>query len=119
MFSPEVTIIEQQPILPTTSIGRVEHEKPDESPDIMEQWTNYRKSMAPIDSTPDKAEEYVLQLAEFAPNPEDYGPEPAYANDQEEEIARLVSTYNESYLNNDPTAPDRTDDVRTGHIDVT
>jgi hypothetical protein len=74
--------------------------------------------MAPIASTPDEAEEYVLQPVEFAPNLEEYGPEPAYANDQEEEIVHLVSTYNESYLNNDPATPDRTDNVRTGRIRV-
>jgi hypothetical protein len=119
MFSPEVTIIEQQPIPPTAGIGQVEHEKPDESHDTMKQWTDYRKSMAPINSTPDKAEEYVSQLAEFAPDLEEYIPELACANDQEEEIVRLVSAYNESYLNNDPAAPDRTDNVRTGRIRVT
>jgi hypothetical protein len=72
-FSPEVTIIEQQPTPPTAGIGQVEHEKPDESHDIMKQWTDYRKSMAPIDSTPDEAEEYVLQS-------EEYVLELAYAN---------------------------------------
>jgi hypothetical protein len=41
--------------------------------------------MAPIDSTPDEAEEYVS-------HPEENGPEPAYADDQEQEIARFVST---------------------------
>jgi hypothetical protein len=118
MFLPEVTIIEQQPILPTAGIGQVEHEKPDKSQYTMKQWTDYRKSIAPIDSTPDEADEYISQTAEFALNPEDYGPEPAYANDQEQEIACLVSAYNESYLNDDPAAPKETDDVRTGCIRV-
>jgi hypothetical protein len=111
MFLPEVTIIEQQPIPPMAGIGWVEHEKPAKSHDIMNQWTNYRKSMAPIASTPDEAEEYVSHPQEFTLNL-------AYANDQEEEIAHLVSMYNEAYLNNNPAAPDSTDDIRTGHIRV-
>jgi hypothetical protein len=111
-FSPEVTIIEPHPIPPTAGIGWVEHEELDESHDIMKQWTDYQKSMAPIDSTPDEAEEYVS-------HPEEYVPEPAYADGQEEEIAHLVSAHNESWLNNDPATPDRTDDVRTGRIRVT
>jgi hypothetical protein len=68
--------------------------------------------MAPITVTPDKAKEYVS-------HPEDYGPEPAYADDQEQEIAHLVSAYNESYLNDDPATPNREDVVRTGHIRIT
>jgi hypothetical protein len=67
--------------------------------------------MAPIAVMPDEAEEYVSY-------PEDYGPEPAYADDQEQEIARLVSVYNDSYLNDDPTAPNREDVIRTGHIRI-
>jgi hypothetical protein len=111
MFLPEVNIIEQQPIPPTAGIGQVEQEEPDKSRYTMEQWTDYRKSMAPIDSVPDEAEEYVS-------HPEEYGLEPAHADDQEQEIAHLVSMYNESYLNNDPAAPNETDDVRSGHIRV-
>jgi hypothetical protein len=112
MFSPEVTIIKQQPTLPTAGIDQVEQKEPDKSCYTMEQWTDYQKSMAPIDSTPDEAEEYVS-------HPEEYRPEPAYANDQEQEIACLVSAYNESYLNNDPATPNETDDVRSGRIRVT
>jgi hypothetical protein len=112
MFSPEVTIIKQQPTLPTASIGQVEHEEPDKSHYMMKQWTDYQKSMAPIAVMPDEAEEYVSHL-------EEYGPELAYADDQEQEIARLVSVYNESYLNDDPATPNQTDDIRSGRIRVT
>jgi hypothetical protein len=86
MFHPKVTAKDDHVTPPSAVIDKTKQTWAEYG----QSWINYRKSLSPEPE----------HVPEAYKDTEEYGPEPDYDVSEELQIARLVSTHNDSWLNN-------------------